>query len=204
MPNRMHGDPRVGAVDLCNGAVSEKKNATNCLTFVARWVRGCGFAANRSPGGEMWLNGQTDAHTDTTTTVTLAVHAHRGLMNMWLHDQSWIIRFLLFTGFEIQGLKPNNKKKNWENKLFVILSPLIVMQFLPYHSYLYILPIATILQWQNWIHIETESLNRIFSNVWVWCWETSSIPIRASVDTLCRDCVGQISCEHVQCSCLTR
>ena len=24
------------------------------------------------------------------------------------------------------------------------------------------LPIATILRWQNWIHIESESLNRIF------------------------------------------
>ena len=36
------------------------------------------------------------------------------------------------------------------------------MQFLPYFRYMCMLPIATILQQQNWIHIESESLNRIF------------------------------------------
>ena len=56
-------------------------------------------------------------------------------------------RFVLFTVFEIQGRKLNKnkkKQKNWENELFVI-SPLLVMQFLPYFKYTYILPIATIL-----------------------------------------------------------
>ena len=42
-------------------------------------------------------------------------------------------RFIVFTVFEIQGRKLNNnkkkKQKNWENKLFVI-SSLLVMQFL--------------------------------------------------------------------------
>ena len=55
---------------------SFRENATNVLTFVACWVWGCVFTTNRSPGGEMWLNGQTDTQTDT---VTLAAHARRGL-----------------------------------------------------------------------------------------------------------------------------
>ena len=46
-------------------------------------------------------------------------------------------------------------------KIFVI-SPLLVMQFLPFFRYTCMLPIATILRWQNWIHIESESLNQIF------------------------------------------
>ena len=63
-------------------------------------------------------------------------------------------RFVLFTVFELQGSKlkkkkKNNKKqKNWENELFVI-SPLLVMQFLPYFRYTCMLPIATILWQQN-------------------------------------------------------
>ena len=36
------------------------------------------------------------------------------------------------------------------------------MQFLPYFRYTCMLPIATILWQQNWIHIESESLNWIF------------------------------------------
>ena len=51
---------------------------------------------------------------------------------------------------EIQGFKLNKKKKkkkqkNWENELFVI-SPLLVMQFLPYFRYTCMLSIATILR----------------------------------------------------------
>ena len=66
-------------------------------------------------------------------------------------------RFVLFTGFELQGSKLNKKKKkkkkkkkqkNWENELFVI-SPLLVMQFLPYFRCTCMLPIATILWQQN-------------------------------------------------------
>ena len=61
-------------------------------------------------------------------------------------------RFVLFTVFEIQGFKLNKKKKkkqkNRENELFVI-SPLLVMQFLPYFRYTCMLPIATILRQQN-------------------------------------------------------
>ena len=56
---------------------------------------------------------------------------------------------------ELQGSKLNNnnnnnnkKQKNWENELFVI-SPLLVMQFLPYFGKGCMLPIATILQQQN-------------------------------------------------------
>ena len=87
--------------------------------------------------------------------------------NMWLHDPLWYpncvqsFRFVLFVDFEIQGSKlknKNNKKQNWENELFVI-SPLLVVQFLPYFRYTCMSPIAAILQQQNWIHIETESLN---------------------------------------------
>ena len=58
---------------------------------------------------------------------------------------------ILFTIFEIQGSKlnnNNNKQKNWENELFVI-SPLLKRQCLPYFSYPYILPMATILWCQN-------------------------------------------------------
>ena len=78
--------------------------------------------------------------------------------NMWLHVPSWnptcvqSFRFVLFMVFKLQGskLKNNNKKqKNWENELFVI-SPLLVMQFLPYFRYTCMLPIATILRRQNW------------------------------------------------------
>ena len=46
---------------------SFKEKATNFLTFVASWIRGCVFRTNRSPRGEMWLNGQTDRHTHTHT-----------------------------------------------------------------------------------------------------------------------------------------
>ena len=58
-------------------------------------------------------------------------------------------RLELFTVFEIQGSKLKKKKKNekkqknWENELFVI-SPLLVMQFLPYFRYTCMLPIVTI------------------------------------------------------------
>ena len=71
-----------------------------------------------------------------------------------MHDLSWNLtcvqsfRFLILMVFEIQGSKLKNKKKNWENELFV-LSPLLVMQFLPYFRYTHMLPIATILQQQN-------------------------------------------------------
>ena len=93
--------------------------------------------------------------------------------DMWLHIPSWnptcvqSFRFVLFMVFELQGSKLNKKKKkkkqkNWENELFVI-SPLLVMQFLPYFRYTCMLPIAIILQQQNWIHIESESLNWNFS-----------------------------------------
>ena len=77
--------------------------------------------------------------------------------NMLLHIPSWnptcvqSFRFVLFTVFELQGSKLNNnnkKQKNWENELFVI-SPLLVMQILPYFRYTCMLPIATILQQQN-------------------------------------------------------
>ena len=37
---------------------------TNFLTFVARWVRDSVFRTNRRSVGEMWLNRQTDTHTD--------------------------------------------------------------------------------------------------------------------------------------------
>ena len=56
--------------------------------------------------------------------------------------------------YEIQGFKLNNnnnnnkKQKNWENELFVI-SPLLVMQYLPYFRYTCMLPIATILRQKN-------------------------------------------------------
>ena len=80
-------------------------------------------------------------------------------INMWLQNPSsnptcvQSFRFELFTVFEIQGGKLKKKKKkkmqkNWENELFVI-SPLLVMQFLPYFRYTCMLPIATILRQQN-------------------------------------------------------
>ena len=67
-----------------------------------------------------------------------------------LHDPSWnpfcvqSFRFELYMVFELQGSKLK-KKKNWENEL----SPLLVMQFLPYFRYTCMLPIGTILHQQN-------------------------------------------------------
>ena len=43
MPNRMYGDPREGAVDLCNGAVSEKKRYKlfDLRCPLSTWLRFC-------------------------------------------------------------------------------------------------------------------------------------------------------------------
>ena len=58
------------------------------LTFVARWIRDIDFRTNRRSRGEMWLNRERHTHTHThthtqtnPTTVTLAAHACRGLIN---------------------------------------------------------------------------------------------------------------------------
>ena len=81
--------------------------------------------------------------------VTVSMETKQG-MKILTCDCVQSCRFELFTVFEIQGSKLNNnnnkkqKKKNWENKLFVI-SPLLMMQFLPYFRYTCMLPIATIL-----------------------------------------------------------
>ena len=81
---------------------------------------------------------------------------------MGLHDPSWnptcmqSFKFELVKVFEIEGSELKNKKKNWENELFVI--SLVSDEI----CYTCMLSISTILQWQKWIHIESESLNRIF------------------------------------------
>ena len=42
-----------------------RENSTNFLTSVAHWVRDSIFRMNWRSRGEMWLNRQTDTHTDT-------------------------------------------------------------------------------------------------------------------------------------------
>ena len=59
-----------GLLDLCNEAISEK-TLTN---FVTCWVCDIDFRTNRRSRCEMWLNGQTDTQTDSTT-ATLAANA---------------------------------------------------------------------------------------------------------------------------------
>ena len=58
---------------------SFRENPTNVLTFVARWVRDINVRMHRCSRSEIWHNRQTDTQTNPTT-ITLAVHAHRGLI----------------------------------------------------------------------------------------------------------------------------
>ena len=56
-------------------------------------------------------------------------HFDRSL-HIWLLDPTCVQNFrpVPLTGFEIQGLKLNNKKQNWRNGLFAIF-PMLVVQF---------------------------------------------------------------------------
>ena len=68
------------AINLSNATVSEK--TLHVFRPLPRcWIRGIVCGAIHGSWSEMSGNGQTDRQTHTTTTVTLAAHACRGLMN---------------------------------------------------------------------------------------------------------------------------
>ena len=58
---------------------SFRDNPTYLATYTRRWIRGIVCGVIDGSWSEMSWNGLTDRHTHTTTTVTLAAHARRGL-----------------------------------------------------------------------------------------------------------------------------
>ena len=83
-----------------------------------------------------------------TKNLTCDCTTHHGTRPVCKVSDLNLLWFLELQGSKLNNNNNNKKQKNWENELFVI-SPLLVMQFLPYFRKGCMLPIATILQQQN-------------------------------------------------------